>query len=248
MLPEVSKPRDLPGLTTSLQTALGLVVRTRRLRLGISQEQLAERSDLHRTYVTDVERGARNISLRSIANLAAALEISLGDLFKSASGGLGLISPGDTSRKLGEVLLVEDNASDAELAARALRRAAFTNPVRTLDSGEAALEFLLGSGGGKRPVRTALPLLVLLDLGLPGLPGTEVLRRLKADEKTKAIPVVVLTASHADRTIIECARLGASHYIIKPVGFDSLKRISAKLNLRWMLRPPRAASPPSTSL
>src|SRR3954467_3152899 len=116
MLPPVAKREDVRKATAALQATFGIVVRTCRQRLGITQEELAWRADLHRTYVADVERGARNISLQSIANLAAALEVTVGNLLTFATGGLALTAAGSSPRKPGEVLLVEDEPADSELA------------------------------------------------------------------------------------------------------------------------------------
>jgi two-component system response regulator len=230
---KVAKRQLVSKAHGGLQSSFGTTVRISRQQLGISQEELAWRSSLHRTYVADVERGSRNVSLRNIANLAEALEISIGDLLNRASGGLALNAAEGKARKPGEIILVEDSASDAELAVRALRRAGLMNPVVIIGDGETVLERLLGNGKRRTRRVGTLPLLVLLDIGLPKVSGGEVLRRLKGDERTRMIPVVMLTGSKSDQVITECARLGAVGYIIKPVGFDDLSRVSAKLNLRW---------------
>src|SRR5215218_5433479 len=96
----------------TLQATLGIVVRTCRQNLGITQEELAWRADLQRTYIADVERGARNLSLQSIANLADALEVTVGSLLTYASGDLALTKEKGRPRKLGEILLVEDDSAD----------------------------------------------------------------------------------------------------------------------------------------
>ncbi len=126
-----------------------------------------------------------------------------------------------------EVLLVEDNASDIELTLRALQKRNLANRVVVARDGVEALE-LLG-----RPA--PLPKVVLLDLKLPKLNGLEVLRRLKSDERTKRIPVVVLTSSHEEPDVEESYRLGVNSYIVKPVDFESFASAVAEVGLYWLL-------------
>jgi CheY-like chemotaxis protein/DNA-binding XRE family transcriptional regulator len=241
MLPLVAKRENVRKSTATLQATVGIVVRTCRQNLGITQEELAWRADLHRTYIADVERGARNLSLQSIANLAAALQMTIGSLLTYASSGLSLRTEGSRTRKLREILLVEDDPADAELTLRSLKRAGLMNPVKTVDGGEEAIDYFFGTEKRMRRGERIPPLLVLLDLGLPKVSGLEVLRRMKSEERTRDIPIVVLTGSRHDRNITECARLGAANYIIKPVGLGDLSRVSSRLNMRWSL--PGAAFP-----
>jgi two-component system response regulator len=140
-----------------------------------------------------------------------------------------------------EILLVEDNPHDAELTIRALRKNNLANMVCHVKDGEEALDYIFGTGSyAGRNVNDA-PRVVLLDLKLPKVDGIEVLRSIKADEKTKRTPVVVLTSSHEDRDLEECYRLGANSYIVKPVEFDSFIKAVADLSLYWVLlnEPPR---------
>jgi CheY-like chemotaxis protein/DNA-binding XRE family transcriptional regulator len=243
----VAKPDDVSKSGATLQATLGIVVRTCRQSLGITQEELAWRADLHRTYIADVERGARNLSLQSIANLADALQVTVGSLLTFAGGGLALTKESSRPRKLGEILLVEDDLADVELTLRSLKRASLVNPVRVVRNGQEAIDFFFGADGRARRGERSPPLLVLLDLGLPNVPGLDVLRRLKSDARTREIPVVVLTGSRHDRNITECARLGAANYIIKPVELPDLRRVSARLNLRWSLPRGSLPAPPAVS-
>ena len=128
-----------------------------------------------------------------------------------------------------EILLVEDRDEDAELTMRALKRAKLTNHVRRACDGAEALEMLFGEGG-LRPTRV-----VLLDLKLPKVDGMEVLRRIKADARTRKIPVVVLTSSKEDRDLEEAYQLGANSYIVKPVDFDKFVEAVETLGLYWSL-------------
>jgi len=131
-----------------------------------------------------------------------------------------------------EVLLVEDNASDAELTLRALQKRNLANRVVVARDGVEALEVLQRA---EPP-----PKVVLLDLKLPKLNGLEVLRRLKSDDRTKRIPVVVLTSSHEEPDVEESYRLGVNSYIVKPVDFESFASAVAEVGLYWLLlnRPP----------
>jgi CheY-like chemotaxis protein len=216
----------------------GTSVRSWRNLLGISQEELAERASLHRTYVSDVERGARNLSLESIERLAHALEISVAALFPQSE--LDNIMAGGHVKNLVDVLLVEDNPNDIELTLHAFKKARFTNRIHVVRDGAEALDYFFK--GKKTNLRSAeRPHVILLDLKLPKVSGLEVLRRLKADRRTSKIPVVILTNSDESNDIAECRRLGAVNYIVKPVDFQRLIRATPRLNLNWALLKP--ASP-----
>ena len=140
-----------------------------------------------------------------------------------------------------EVLLVEDNATDAELTLRALRGKGLRNSFVVVKDGAEALDFLFSRGAyADRDVRNG-PKIVLLDLRLPKVDGIEVLRQVKSDERTKRIPVVVLTSSRQDPDIQQCYELGANSYIVKPVDFDKFADAVAEVGLYWLLlnEPPR---------
>jgi CheY-like chemotaxis protein/DNA-binding Xre family transcriptional regulator len=232
----VSKRQKVPRTADStIQSQFGAAIRAQRLRLGVTQEELAWRADMHRTYLAGIERGARNITLRSIANLARALEVSVGDLLARTAERTRALPPG-------EILLVEDNVEDAELTLRAFRRAGLANPVQVVGTGRAALDHVLGKGRPRR--RRNLPHLVLLDINLPDISGVDVLRELKAGTETRHIPVVMLTISRDDQHVIECGRLGAANYIVKPVEFGSLARVTPHLDLQWTLVKPSLPGKP----
>ena len=212
-----------------LKILLGNAIKRTRSTLGISQEELAARAGLHRTYVSDVERGVRNPSLDSVQKLAGALELSLPMLFEKA---------GRVRSRLVEILLVEDNPRDVELTKLAFEEARITNPLYVVSDGVEALDFLFGTGAYQHRNYAPLPHVILLDLNLPRKSGLEVLRRIKGDERLKDISVVVLTGSTQDRDIAECRRLGVETYIVKPVGFQKLSKITPTLDLGWMLVKP----------
>lgn len=134
-----------------------------------------------------------------------------------------------------EILLVEDNADDAELTLRALKKHNLANKVHHVADGAEALAFLFATGAYEGRVAATVPKVVLLDLKLPKVDGMEVLRRIKADERTRDIPVVILTSSREDRDIIEGYRLGVNSYVQKPVQFDRFVEAVAQLGLYWMV-------------
>lgn len=219
--------------TIDLKILLGMAIKTQRTSLRISQEELAHRAGLHRTYVSDLERGVRNPSMDSIEKLARALQLSVSTLFEQAS-------KDNEAKQTVEILLVQDNPRDVELTKQAFTQARITNPVHVVHDGTEALDFLFGTGAYASRRGDSNPQVVLLDLNLRKSGGLEVLRRLKADERTRDIPVIVLTASTRDRDIGECRRLGAAHYIVKPVGFHNFSEVTARLSLGWMLIKPTA--------
>jgi CheY-like chemotaxis protein/DNA-binding XRE family transcriptional regulator len=225
-----------------VKKTFGSSVKTWRKRLGISQEELAERADLHRTYVSDVERGARNLSLESITRVARALRISVADLFPAElpNGKVGAAKSNGHGKDLVEVLLVEDNGDDVDLTMHAFTQARFANRIQVVSDGQEALDYLFCEGKyADRPA--GRPQIVLLDLYLPKVSGLEVLRRIKGDERTRAIPVVILTISQVFSDFAECQRLGAETYIIKPLNFQRLSQVTPRLNLDWALLKPALA-------
>lgn len=134
-----------------------------------------------------------------------------------------------------EILLIEDNPNDAELTMRSFKKNNITNNVLHLKDGAAALEFLFASGEFAGRNVNNKPKVILLDLKMPKVDGVEVLQKIKANENTKSIPVVVLTSSKEDPDIQRCYMLGANSYIVKPVDFDSFQKVVTQLGLYWML-------------
>ena len=132
-----------------------------------------------------------------------------------------------------EILLVEDNPGDAELALRALKKQNLANKVILLTDGAEALDFLFCTGNYSHRNMVNLPKVILLDLNMPKVGGLEVLQQIKADPRTKMIPVVILTSSSEDPDIKRSRQLGASSYIIKPVEFGNFSRTIAELGMYW---------------
>ncbi len=223
--------------TINLIRDFGISIKACRQRLGISQEELGERANLHRTYISDIERGARNVSLESISKLAAALDVSVASLFTEEVQ----ITKSDTPTRhspdhdLVDILLVEDNPDDVELTQQAFKKARFANRLYVVRDGAEALDYLFRRGEHASHPETARPQLILLDLNLPKMDGMEVLRFIKKDKRTRMIPVVVLTGSQMFADMEECQRLGADTYIVKPVSFQRLSQITPQLNLNWVL-------------
>lgn len=233
--------------STDVKKPFGTSVRVWRGRLGISQEELAERAGLHRTYVSDVERGARNLSLMSIEKLASALEISMSTLLAHLPEpqGVGTAARVISADDLVDILFVEDRPQDVELTLRALQQANFANRIQVVNDGAAALDYLFCAGPYAHRQGHPRPQIILLDLDLPKIDGLEVLRRIKADARTRSIPVVVLSGSNLDEHITTSKRLGAAAYIVKPVTFQNLSAVTPQLALQWgLLRvQPEAAEP-----
>lgn len=132
-----------------------------------------------------------------------------------------------------QILLVEDNPNDAELALHALRKANLANQVDWVKDGAAALDYLFHQGAYNG--RKGQPKVVLLDLRLPKVDGIEVLRELRADPRTKELPVVVLTSSKEERDLVETYRLGVNSYVSKPVAFKNFADTVTQLGLYWVL-------------
>jgi two-component system response regulator len=145
-----------------------------------------------------------------------------------------------------EILLVEDNKDDVELTLHALRKEKLANSIHVARDGEEALDFLFCNGPHSSRSFNQPPRLVLLDLKLPKVDGMEVLRRLKADPRTRTIPVVILTSSREERDLVQGYGLGANSYIQKPVDFEQFRETVKSAGFYWLLinqRPvPTAAS------
>jgi len=220
----------------------GASVRHLRRRMGISQEALAERADLHRTYVAGIEGGVRNVTLKVVDKLAKALQVSPAALL---SGEMleenGHARPRNES--FVEILLAENN--DVQATLLAFKETRFVNSVHVVRDGQATLDYLFCEGDYANRRAEERPKLLLLGLDLPKINGIEVLRRMKADKRTRMIPVVALTNSEKHRDIPECRRLGTS-YVVKPLDLCRLSEVTPDLTLDWgLLEPPSA--PPAVS-
>lgn len=134
-----------------------------------------------------------------------------------------------------EILVVDDSPEDVELTIRALRRDKLANEIQVAEDGAEALDFLFYRGLYKDRPLSNLPKLVLLDLKLPKVLGLDVLRAIRADERTKTVPVVVLTSSKEERDVIESYNLGVSAFVQKPVDFEQFRKAIREIGMFWML-------------
>ena len=145
------------------------------------------------------------------------------------------------------ILLVEDNPDDVKLTLRAFKQCGVANPVVVITDGAKALDYLFGTGAHAGRDLTETPAVMLLDLKLPKIDGLEVLRRLRADSRTRRQPVVILTSSKEDQDIISSYDLGANSYVRKPVDYDRFLEAVHQLGLYWLLLnepPPQTETPP----
>jgi two-component system response regulator len=140
-----------------------------------------------------------------------------------------------------DILLVEDNPHDAELTVRALKKRHLANRIFVAEDGAQALDILFARGQYEKRENSTPPKVVLLDLKLPKVSGLEVLKEIKSDERTKRIPVVVVTSSREDPDIKEAYSFGANSYVVKPVDFEQFFDAMSNLGLYWLLvnQPPR---------
>jgi len=134
-----------------------------------------------------------------------------------------------------EVLLAEDNPNDVELTLRAFQKSNLQNKVHVAKDGEEALEFIFATGRYADRDINFPPKVVLLDLKLPKVSGIEVLRKIKGDERTRTIPVVVVTSSQESQDIEECYKLGVNSYIQKPIEFENFVKAVTDVGLYWLL-------------
>ena len=134
-----------------------------------------------------------------------------------------------------EVLLVEDSPHDAEMTLRTLRKRNLANNVVHVHDGQEALDWLFAQGAYSDRDPSRLPKVALLDLKLPKVDGLEVLRAIRADDRTRLIPVVVMTSSQEERDVVETYKLGVNSYIVKPMDFDNFSSAVAELGHYWLL-------------
>jgi two-component system response regulator len=133
------------------------------------------------------------------------------------------------------ILLIEDNASDEKLTLLAFRQCGVANQIIVVRDGAEALDYLMATGTYAARDATVVPAVVLLDLKLPRVDGLEVLRRIRSEERTRLLPVVVLTASNEDEDVIRSYALGANAYVRKPVDFGEFLAAAKTLGLMWLL-------------
>ena len=143
-----------------------------------------------------------------------------------------------------EILLVEDSPYDAELTIRELKRHHLANKLVHVKDGAEALDFIFGTGAYAGRDTSQHPKVVLLDLKLPKVDGLEVLQAIKSNDRTKTIPVVVMTSSQEQRDVVDSYHLGVNSYVVKPVDFDQFSKAVSELGCYWVLLNHSPASPP----
>ena len=140
-----------------------------------------------------------------------------------------------------EILLVEDNMSDAELVVRSLRKVNLANNLVHVKDGAEALEFIFATGEYAEREKKNVPRVILLDIKMPRVDGIEVLRQIKSNEETKLIPVVIMTSSKEEQDIVKSYQYGVNSYVVKPVDFKDFAKAVSELGMYWVLmnQPPR---------
>ena len=134
-----------------------------------------------------------------------------------------------------EILLVEDSLEDANLVIRSLKKSNLGNSIKHLKDGEEAIDFIFARGRFAERNVNDKPKLILLDLKMPKVTGLEVLRMLKADERTKTIPIVIMTSSREDKDLVESYELGVNAYVVKPVAFENFSKAVVELGMFWLM-------------
>lgn len=134
-----------------------------------------------------------------------------------------------------EILLVEDSIEDANLVMRSLKKNNLSNSIKHLRDGAQALDFIFAQGQYSERLVEDKPKVILLDLKMPKVDGLQVLKAIKADERTKTIPVVIMTSSKEDRDLQECYQFGVNAYVVKPVSFDNFAKAVAELGMFWLM-------------
>jgi CheY-like chemotaxis protein len=134
-----------------------------------------------------------------------------------------------------EILLVEDNPRDVEMTLRALKKHNMANKVHVVTDGAEAMDFIFTRGAYAHTDKNQVPKVVFLDLKLPKVSGLEVLRAIKGDERTRSIPVVVLTSSQEEKDMVESYLLGVNSYVVKPLDFDNFVEAIGQIGLYWLV-------------
>ncbi|MCG6167116.1 response regulator [Leptospira sp. FAT2] len=133
------------------------------------------------------------------------------------------------------ILYAEDNPQDSELTLRSLKKHNLTNQVKLVRDGEEALEYLYATGRYENRDKYQLPSLILLDLKMPKVDGIEVLRKVRSEEHTRMIPVVILTSSAEEKDIVESYKLGVNSYVVKPLEFGKFSDVASEIGFYWIL-------------
>lgn len=191
-----------------LLAQLSKLIRSRREEFGISQTELAEKAGLHRTYINNIERGTKNISIESLKKITDTLGISMGELILEAEE-----AASEKSNDV-KILLVEDNPADVFMFKRCLKKSAISTAVEVIDSGNKAHEHL---GRFTEDSNLNSPDIIFLDLNLPGRTGLELLQDIKTNTLLKHVPVIILTTSANPKDVAETYGRYGNSFLTKPV-------------------------------
>lgn len=213
-----------PTANSQLINGLSDAVRNRRIELGLSQAQLAERAELHRTYISEVERGTQNLTIETMARLADALDTSIMSLMEAAN------LAGQVHANPLEILLAEDNEADVHLVERSLAAINVSTRLHVVMDGQEVMEFLERRG---KHVEAPSPDLILLDLNLPRKSGHEILAELKSSTEFKHLPIVILTTSNSSMDLSKSYELHANTYVTKPPNRKEFQEAIAKVVDYW---------------
>lgn len=227
---------------SSIQLHFGLVVKEIRRQYRLSQEELGNLCGLHRTYITDIEHGTRNVSLKNIFRITRALNISLSEFFsrmeRYSSSSLHLVSHQPASVKQTplpiDILLIEDDQNFVDLTLHELQKGNIHNKVHVSRNGQDALDVIFGSTFSDTSVKN-IPRVVLLDLYLPFVNGIEVLERIRSNRATKDIPVVVLTSSTNQDDQRYCRTLGIEEFLSKPINVGEFNAVMQRLGFQMYI-------------
>lgn len=214
-------PKKKGTQNNRLAEGLSEVIRERRLELGLSQSELSSKAGLHRTYISEVERGTQNLTIETLGKLADALATSVLLLMEDASRATRF-----TDSAI-QILLAEDSAADIHMVERSLKASSLSTVLTVITDGRETIDYLTQ----KEPAE--LPDLILLDLHLPRKNGYEILREIKADKRLKHIPVVVLTNSESNIDVSKSYELHANSFITKPVSQKKFQEAILKVLDYW---------------
>lgn len=207
-----------------LLAALAKIIRQRREELGLSQTSLAEKSGLHRTYINNIERGSKNISIDSLKKIADSLSTTVSDLMSQAE---------ESSTESGnpiKILLVEDNPADVFMFKRCVKKSSLDTTVNVIDTGTRAEEYIANL---PQESSEEHPDIVFLDLNLPGKNGLELLKDIKSNELLRHIPVIILTTSANPKDVRKSFGQYTNSFLTKPVDPKEYEKAIHNVLLYW---------------
>lgn len=227
-----------------LRKFVGAAVRDMRLGQDLTQEELANRSGLHRTYITDVERGNRNISIESIEKIAGALRTPLSALFARSEelqgddGGRSVRLMHHRSDRVDasvEILIAEEDRSFIDMTVHTFKNANVRNTVHTVHDGGEVLSFVHATGPYEKRASFPPPSLIIMDQHIPRGGALEVLERLRAHPSSREIPVIILTSSQSEANSLRKSGFAFVECVTKPVSVTDIGRVASAFGMQLML-------------